>query len=54
MSIDAVPLTKLLGSRVDISPQLCFHLWECVYYHPSETSFPSDFKEGLEHIVGIS
>jgi hypothetical protein len=33
MSIDAVPLTKLLGSTVDISPLLCFHFWEGVYYH---------------------
>jgi hypothetical protein len=51
MSIDAVPLTKLLGSTVDISPLLCFHFWERVYYHQSETFFPSDSKEG---IVGIS
>jgi hypothetical protein len=47
-------LTKLLGSTVDISPLLCFHFWECVYYQQSETSFPSDSKEGLGHIVGIS
>jgi hypothetical protein len=54
MSIDAVPLTKLLGSTVDISPLLCFHFWGRVYYHQSETSFPSDSKEGLSNIVGIS
>jgi hypothetical protein len=45
MTIDAVPLTKLLGSTVDISPLLCFHFWERVYYHQSETTFPSDSKE---------
>jgi hypothetical protein len=33
---------------------LRFHFWERVYYHQSETSFPSDFKEGLGHIIGIS
>jgi hypothetical protein len=33
MAIGAVPLTKLLGSTVDISPLLCFHFWERVYYH---------------------
>jgi hypothetical protein len=54
MSIDAVPLTKLLDSAVDISPLLCFHFWGCVYYHQSKTSFPSDSKEGLRTIVGIS
>jgi hypothetical protein len=54
MTIDAVPLTKLLGSTVDISPLRHFHFWECGYYHQSETSFPSDSKEGLENIVGMS
>jgi hypothetical protein len=54
MTIDTVLLTKLLGSTVDISPLLCFHFWEHVYYHQSETSFPSDSKEGLGNIVGIS
>jgi hypothetical protein len=54
MTIDAVPLTKLLGSTVYISPLLRFHFWECVYYNQSETSFPSDSKEGLGNIVGIS
>jgi hypothetical protein len=54
MTIDAVPLTKLLGSTVDISPLLCFHFWEHVYYHHPETSFPSDSKEELGNIVGIS
>jgi hypothetical protein len=54
MSIDAVSLTKLLGSTVDFSPLLWFHFWEHVYYQQSETSFPSDSKEGLGHIIGIS
>jgi hypothetical protein len=54
MTIDTVLLTKLLGSTVDISPLLCFHFWERVYYHQSETSFPSDSKEGLSNVVGIS
>jgi hypothetical protein len=54
MTKDAVLLTKLLGSTVDISPLLCFHFRECVYYHQSETSFPSDSKEGLGNIVVIS
>jgi hypothetical protein len=54
MTKDALPLTKLLGSTVDISPLLRFHFWECVYDHQSETSFPSDSKEGLRNIVCIS
>jgi hypothetical protein len=51
MTIYAVLLTKLLGSTVDICPLLRFHSW---YYHQSETSVPSDSKEGLGNIVGIS
>jgi hypothetical protein len=54
MTMDTVPLTKLLGSTVDISPLFHFHFWERVYYHQSETSFPSDSKEVLGNIVGIS
>jgi hypothetical protein len=54
MTIDAVLLTKLLGSTVDISTLLRFHFWERVYYHQSETSFTSDSKEGLGNIIGIS
>jgi hypothetical protein len=50
MTIDTVPFPKLRGSTVDTSPLLCFHFWERVYY----TSFPSDSKEGLGHIVDIS
>jgi hypothetical protein len=55
MSIDTVPLTKLLGSTVDTSPLLRFHFWERVYYHQPETSFPSDSKVGLgKNVMGIS
>jgi hypothetical protein len=50
MTIDTVTLTKLLGSTVHISPLLCFHFWERVYYHQSETSFTSDSKEGLGNL----
>jgi hypothetical protein len=54
MSIDAIPLTKLLGSTLDNSPLLCFHFWKRVYYHQSQTSFPSNSKEGLGHIAFLS
>jgi hypothetical protein len=54
MSIDAELLTKLLGSTVDISPLLCFHFWEGVCYFQTKSSFSSDSKEVLGHIVGIS
>jgi hypothetical protein len=49
-----VPLTRLTGTTVDRSPLLRFHFWEPVYYFKSETSFPSESKEGLGNIVGIS
>jgi hypothetical protein len=53
-TINDVPLTRLTGTTVDISPLLRFHFWEPVYYLKSEISFPSKSKEGLGIIVGIS
>ena len=53
-SIKNVPLTLLLGSTVDISVLLRFYFWQPVYYKQVEASFPSDSKEGLGHMVGIS
>jgi hypothetical protein len=46
-----VPLTRLTGSTTDISS---FHCWQLVSYKCYEASFPSDSKEALGHIVGIS
>jgi hypothetical protein len=31
-TINNVPLTRLTGTTIDISPLLCFHFWEPVYY----------------------
>ena len=50
--IKAVPLNKLTGSTVDISPLLRF--WQKVYYKQAENTFPSESKEGVGYIVGIS
>jgi hypothetical protein len=52
-TINDVPLIRLTGPTVDISPLLRFHFWETVYYFKSETSLPSESKEGLGNIVGI-
>jgi hypothetical protein len=54
INIKSVPLTQLSGSTTDISALLRFYFWETVYYKFSEASFPSDSKEALGHIVGIS
>ena len=54
MTIKNVPLTLLTGTTVDISPLLRFYFWQPVYYKLSESSFPSESKEALGHIVGIS
>ena len=54
MTIKAVPLTLLNGTTVDISALLRFYFWQPVYYKQSESSFPSDSKEALGNIVGIS
>ena len=53
-SINGVPLTHLEGITVDISPLLRFHFWQKVLYLREDSSFPSESKEGVGHIVGIS
>ena len=50
----AIPLTLLVGQTVDISVMLRFHFWQKVYYAHEASTFPSESKEGLGHIVGIS
>jgi hypothetical protein len=42
------------GSTNDISPLLCFHFWEPVYYKLDDSDFPSDSHEKCGHFVGIS
>jgi hypothetical protein len=39
------------GSTNDISPLLCFHFWEPVYYKLDDSDFPSDFV-GISESVG--
>jgi hypothetical protein len=53
-TLQAVPLTHLKGVTVDISVLLRFHFWQPVYFTLSESSFPSESKEALGHVVGIS
>eukprot|EP00977_Amphora_coffeiformis_P005204 scaffold1116_cov104-Amphora_coffeaeformis.AAC.1 len=53
-NITNVPLTALLGVTVDISVLLRYHFWQKVYFKAVEPGFPSDTKERLGHIVGIS
>jgi hypothetical protein len=53
-NLNAVPLTCLKGITVDISVLLRFHFWQPVYFKLSESSFPSESKEALGHVVGIS
>ena len=53
-NIKNVPLTALLGVTVDISVLLRYHFWQQVYYKAVEPGFPSDSKERLGRIVGIS
>jgi hypothetical protein len=43
-----------VGSTIDISPLLRFHFWEKVYYKCVDTDFPSESREKVGHIVGIS
>jgi hypothetical protein len=53
-NVKNVPLTALLGITVDISVLLRYHFWQKVYFKAVKPGFPSDSKERLGHIVGIS
>jgi hypothetical protein len=53
-TVGDVPLNRLTGSTVDISPLLRFHFWQKVYFKKEDNTFPSESKEGVGHIVGIS
>ena len=53
-SIGAVPLTALNGVSVDISVLLRFTFWERVYYAEIDPGFPSDSREAIGYILGIS
>jgi hypothetical protein len=53
-SIGDVPIRLSTGSTNNISPLLCFHFWEPVYYKVDDSDFPSDTCEKCRHFVGIS
>jgi hypothetical protein len=53
-SIGDVPIRLSTGSTNDISPLLCFHFWEPVYYKVDDSDFLSDTREKRGHFVGIS
>jgi hypothetical protein len=53
-AIDDIPIHLSMGCTNDISPLLCFHFWEPVYYKLDDSDFPSDSREKRRHFVGIS
>jgi hypothetical protein len=53
-AFDDIPICMSMGSTNDISPLLCFHFWEPVYYKFDDSDFPSDSREKRRHFVGIS
>jgi hypothetical protein len=53
-AIDDIPIRMSTGSTNNISPLLCFHFWEPVYYKFDDSDFPSDSREKCGHFVGIS
>jgi hypothetical protein len=53
-AVDDIPIRMSTGSTNDISPLLCFHFWEPVYYKLDDSDFPSDSREKRGHFVGIS
>jgi hypothetical protein len=53
-AVDDIPICMSTGSTNDISPLLCFHFWEPVYYKLDDSDFPSDSREKHGHFIGIS
>jgi hypothetical protein len=53
-AVDDIPIGMSTGSTNDISPLLCFHFWEPVYYKLDDGDFPSVSREKRGHFVGIS
>jgi hypothetical protein len=53
-AVDDIPIRMSTGSTNDISPLLCFHFWEPVYYKLDDSDFPSDSREKRRHFIGIS
>jgi hypothetical protein len=53
-TLNSVLLTCLQGITVDLSALLRFNFWQPVYFKLSEPSFPSESKDALGHVVGIS
>jgi hypothetical protein len=52
-AVDDIPICMSMGSTNDISPLLCFHFWEPIYYKFDDSDFPSDSREKRRHFVGI-
>ena len=48
------PIEVQTGSTPDISPLLCFHFYEPVYYRVEDNSFPSESNERRGRFVGIA
>jgi hypothetical protein len=53
-TLSGIPLTLLTGVTVDISVLLRFYFWQKVYYKREDYGFPSESKESVGYIVGIS
>jgi hypothetical protein len=52
--VDDIPIRMSTGSTNDISPLLCFHFWEPVYYKFDNSDFLSVSREKHGHFIGIS
>jgi hypothetical protein len=57
-AIEELRSVQTTGSQLalanDISPLLCFHFWEPVYYKLDDSDFLSDSREKRGHFIGIS
>jgi hypothetical protein len=53
-AVDDIPIRMSTGSTNDISPHLCFHFWEPVYYKLDDSDFPSDSREKHRYFISIS
>ena len=53
-SIRGIPMEKLTGQMVNISPMLCLPFWTPVCCQLDDSAFPSDTAEGHGHCIRIS
>jgi predicted Rdx family selenoprotein len=53
-STNNIPLTSMTGTTIDNIPLQRFHFWQKLYSKTVDVGFPSESREALGHVVGLS